>query len=113
MGRTIAKGVQPIPLGAALPIEIQTTNFNADSNKAYFCNTTSSTITLLLPLNPVMGDTVRVFDVAGAFDTNNLTIGRNGKPIMGLAEDLTVSTEGAAFDLVFYDDVQGWRLYTI
>ena len=47
------------------------------------------------------------------FDSNSLTIGRNGNPIMGDAADLTVNTEGAAFELVFYDGTQGWRIITI
>jgi hypothetical protein len=32
---------------------------------------------------------------------------------MGAAEDMTVNTEGAAFDLIFYDITQGWRVFTI
>jgi hypothetical protein len=51
-------------------------------------------------------------DYAGTFDTNNLTIARNGKPIQGLAEDLTVNQERAGFTLVFTDNTQGWLLET-
>ena len=32
---------------------------------------------------------------------------------MGDAADLTINTEGAAFELVFYDGSQGWRIITI
>ena len=51
--------------------------------------------------------------VSDTFDSNALTIGRNGNPIMGDAADMVVSTEGAAFELVFYDGTQGWRIITI
>jgi len=78
-----------------------------------FANTTSGAFTVTLPGSPVKGDSVRIFDVAKTFDSNNLTVDRNGNPIMGDAADLTVATEGAAFELVFYDGTQGWRIITV
>src|SRR6056300_758438 len=71
----------------------KTSSFNAAAGEGYFVDTTSSFI-----------------DVAGTFDTNNLTVDRNGKPIQGSATDLTVAVERAAFTLVFYNDTQGWVL---
>ena len=56
-------------------------------------------VTVALPASPNKGDTVRIFDVAKTFDSNSLTIARNGK-LMGDASDMTVGAEGAAFDLV-------------
>ena len=47
-------------------------------------------------------------DYAGTFDSNNLTVGRNSQPIMGVAENMTVATERAAFTLVYVDSTQGW-----
>jgi hypothetical protein len=113
MGREIAKGVQPVLAGIQLTNVEITVSDDADSNKAYWVDTSAGPLTLTLPANPVMGDLIRIFDVANSFDTNNLTLGRNGRPIMSGAEDLTVNTEGAAFDLVYYDNTQGWRVFTI
>ena len=76
----------------------------------YFVNTTSGAITMTLPSSPSLGDEVSIIDYAGTFDTNNLTVGRNSQPIMGSAADLTVSTERAAFTLVYVDSTQGWLL---
>ena len=65
---------------------------------------------MTLPSSPSLGDEVSIIDYAGTFDTNNLTVGRNSQPIMGSAADLTVSTERAAFTLVYSDSTQGWLL---
>ena len=76
----------------------------------YFMNTTSGAITLTLPGSPTLGDEISFIDYAGTFDTNNLTIARNGKNINGSAADLTVATERAANTLVYTDTTQGWLL---
>ena len=89
---------------------VKTTSFTSVASEGYFVNTTSGAITMTLPASPSIGDEVSVIDYAGTFDTNNLTVDRNGKPIQGSAADLTVSTERAGFTLVFVDDTQGWLL---
>lgn len=89
------------------------TNTNALASRYYFINTTAGAITLTLPVTATMGDTVRVIDGANTFDTNNLTIARNGHVIMGDAANLTVDTEGASFDLVYYNATHGWKLFSI
>jgi len=89
---------------------IKTSAFNATAGEGYFVNTTSAAITATLPASPTLGDEVVFVDYAGTFDTNNLTVARNGNPIQGSATDLTVSTERAGFTLVFVDSTQGWVL---
>jgi len=86
----------------------QTSNFAAVAGKGYFTDTTSSAITATLPASATLGDEITFVDVAGTFDTNNLTVARNGHKIQGDASDLTVSVERAAFTLVYYDVNQGW-----
>ena len=80
------------------------------SGQGYFVNTTSSAFTMTLPSSPSLGDFVQIIDYAGTFDSNNCTIGRNSQPIQGAAADLTVSTERAAFTLVYVDSTHGWLL---
>ena len=89
---------------------VKTGNFTAVASEGYFVNTTSGAITATLPASPTQGDEIAFIDYAGTFDTNNLTIARNGKPIQGDASDLTVATERAGLTLVFVDDTQGWLL---
>jgi len=86
----------------------QTSNFAAVAGKGYFTDTTSSAITATLPASATLGDEITFVDVAGTFDTNNLTVARNGHKIQGDASDLTVSVDRAAFTLVYYDVNQGW-----
>ena len=89
---------------------IKTTTYTAAAGEGIFANTSGGAWTLTLPSSPSIGDEVSVVDYAGTFDTNNLTIGRNGKNIQGSAADLTVATERAGFTLVFTDNTQGWLL---
>ena len=89
---------------------VQTGNFNANVGEGYFVNTSSAAITATLPGSPVLGDFISFIDYAGTFDTNNLTVARNGNNIQGTAADLTVATERAGFTLVYTDGTQGWLL---
>jgi len=89
---------------------IKTTAYTASAGEGVFVNTTSSAFTITLPSSPSLGDEVAIIDYAGTFDSNACTIGRNSQPIQGAAEDLTVSTERAAFTLVYVDGTQGWLL---
>jgi hypothetical protein len=83
---------------------------NAVAGNGYFCNTTGGAFTVTLPTAATIGDFISFIDYAGTFDTNNLTIGRNGHNIQGAAADLTVATERAGFTLVYVDATQGWLL---
>lgn len=83
---------------------------SVSAGEGYFINTTSAAHTITLPSSPSIGDEISVIDYAGTFDTNNLTVGRNGENIQGSAADLTVATERAGFTLVYTDGTQGWLL---
>ncbi len=96
--------------GGAAWQAVQTSGFTAVAKQGYFCNTTSSAFTVTLPASATIGDFISFIDYAGTFDTNNLTIARNGHKIQGDASDLTVATERAGFTLVYVDATQGWLL---
>jgi hypothetical protein len=80
------------------------------ANDRYFINTTAAAQTATLPASPQVGDQVSIVDLAGTFDTNNLTVGRNSLKIMGLTEDLVISTEDAGIQLVYTGATYGWKL---
>jgi len=73
-------------------------------------STTAAARVLTLPASPVVGDKVGWIDYDGTFATNNLTVGRNAKNIMGLAQDMVVSTNNANASLIYVDATKGWML---
>jgi hypothetical protein len=91
----------------------QSGSFTAVAFGGYFINTSSTAVSVTLPASPSVGDTVRLVDVASTFDSNALTVVRNGKLLMGGTSDMTVSTENAAFDLIFSGDTFGWRIFSV
>ena len=96
--------------GASWQAVITADPANAVAGNGYFCNTTGGAFTVTLPTVATIGDFISIIDYAGTFDTNNLTIGRNGHNIQGTAADLTVGVERAGFTLVYVDSTQGWLL---
>jgi len=88
---------------------IKTSDFTAVSGEGYFINTTSGAVTLTLPSSPSAGDIVAFKDYANTFDTNNLTLNRNGSNISGEAIDAIISVEGQAVTLVYSDATKGWQ----
>ena len=65
-------------------------------------------VTITLPASPAIGNEVHFIDSGSNLSSNNLTIGRNGSNILGSASDLTVSTNGSAFTLVYVNATRGW-----
>jgi hypothetical protein len=107
---TTASFTDPAAGGASWQAVITADPANAVAGNGYFCNTTSAAFTATLPTAASIGDFISFIDYAGTFDTNNLTIGRNGHNIQGTAADLIVATERAGFTLVYVDSTQGWLL---
>lgn len=99
--------------GVYKQVDVINTNYTASVFDQCWVSTTSTAVTVTLPSSPVKGDAVRFFDIGRTFASRNLTVARNGKPIQGDAADLTVNTNGAAFELVFYDNTYGWRIFSI
>ena len=88
----------------------KTNNFNAVAGEGYFINTTGGAVTATLPGSATLGDEIRFIDSSATADTHNIIIGRNSHKIQGLTSDMTISTERAAFGLVYSGATQGWLL---
>ncbi len=89
---------------------VVTSNTTMVAGRGYFVNTSGGAITMTLPASATIGDTVAIIDYGATADTNNITVGRNSHNIQGSGANLTVSTERAAFELIYVDSTQGWLL---
>ena len=110
---SLASGASQSGFGRAGSVNWQTSiktgDFTAVNGEGYFINTTSGGVTMTLPSSPSVGDIVAFKDYANTFDTNNLTIARNGSNISGEAADAVISVEGQAVTLVYGDSTKGWQ----
>tara|TARA_Y100001972_G_scaffold48921_1_gene60161 strand:+ start:1075 stop:2391 length:1317 start_codon:yes stop_codon:yes gene_type:complete len=84
------------------------TTTTAEAGKGYFINTFSSAHTINLPSSPSAGDTVAFVDYAGTFGTNNVTVGRGGSNIQGIADDATLDVSQRSTTFVYSDATKGW-----
>ena len=82
--------------------ESKSASFTAAARKNYFCDTSSNAIDVTLPSGTI-GDEIHFLDVAGTFDTNDLTLLAGSGKIQGVAANLDVSTERAGFSIVYYN----------
>jgi hypothetical protein len=96
--------------GGADSFSVKTTTYTAVNGDRIAANTTGGAFTITLPATPANGDTIYFLDYAGTFDTNNLTIARNGSNIESLAENMVCEVEDAAFLLVFVGSTIGWKV---
>jgi hypothetical protein len=65
---------------------------------------------LTLPASPVLGDKIKITDIAGTAFTTPVNIARNGERIQGLLEDLLFNVANQSIKLVYSNTTYGWRL---
>jgi hypothetical protein len=85
-------------------------NYNAVVNDRILADTTSTAITVTLPVlgGVLINDTIQIIDVASTAATNNITVARNGAKIQNIADDLTIDTNGAIVTLIYSGATYGW-----
>jgi phage baseplate assembly protein gpV len=88
------------------------TAYTASAGEQIFANTTANPITITLPTSPAIGDEITFIDARGTFNSNNLIVNRNGQPINTGTSNLTLTTNGQAFTLVYVDATRGWAYKT-
>ena len=110
---TLASGASQTGFGRTGTVNWNTTKITADPNTAasgvgYFTDTSGSAFNVTLPASPSAGDIVAVADYANNWNTNAVTILRNGKNIEGAASDFICNTKGSSVTLVYVDTTKGW-----
>ena len=83
-------------------VSVISTNTTAVSNSVYVLD---ADVTLTLPSSPLVGDSVKISNLSGDV---NCVVGSNGNNIMGVAQDLTLDTASASFELVYSGATKGW-----
>ena len=109
-------GNEPVTASGDTTVVITANNAGTAFTDSVSTNLSVSTITennvgdftVTLPASPVANTIIGILDNTSNFNNNNLTIGRNGNTIMGLAEDMTVSTKNISFELIF--NGKDWRI---
>lgn len=94
---TVATGGSPTPYTA------QGASFTAASNTRY--RLTANSLTVTLPASPSDGDWVELIG-----SVTGTTVARNGKTIMGLAENMTLDANPFALRLVYISSDNDWRI---
>lgn len=97
-----------LPAGGLTYIFTTTPITLADKQGA-LTDTSGGSFTVTLPATPATGAQVVVADAGSNWGTNNLTVGRNGSTIGGLAENLVCDITGASVQLVY--DGTTWEVY--
>ena len=86
----------------------KTAAFCAAAGSGYLVNTTSTAFAATLPASPTVGDQISFVDFAGTFDSNALTLGRNGKKIKAECKCGKLSSERGAVTVIYTGTTQGW-----
>lgn len=81
----------------------------ADADRFYLVANTG-VITLTLPATATNGRTIVLAD-GNNFASFNVTVGRNGKTIGNLAEDLILNVQGSRIELVYYNN--DWKVFIV
>ena len=97
------------PAGNVANYVFKTANYTTVAKEGVLADTSGGAFTVTLPATPSVGDLVVVADAGASWGTNNLTVGRNGSTIGGLAEDLVCNINGVSVTLVY--DGTTWEVY--
>lgn len=89
-------------LSNTVTAEVISTNTTAVAGRNYVL---TASLTLTLPASPVAGDQVGVQNSSG---TTTAVVGRNGRNIMSLAEDMTIDRTNVGITLMYADVTRGW-----
>jgi hypothetical protein len=105
-GTTWSSAVLP---AGGLTYVVKTSNYTTQDKEGVLADTSGGAFTVTLPATPATGAQVVVADAGASWGTNNLTVGRNGSTIGGLAENLVCDITGASVQLVY--DGSTWEVY--
>jgi hypothetical protein len=88
---------------------------NADTSAVsmyrYLADTSLAAITVTLPANPAVGDSILIIDAKGTFGTNNVIVSGNGSNINGVSDGLALDMNNLFITLTYSGSTtRGWQL---
>lgn len=92
--------------------QTRTANYTAVAGDRINANTGGGAFTITLPATPADYTEVTIADHAGTWESNNLTVARNGSNINGGTANLTCDIAAKQILLRFEGATIGWRIYT-
>jgi hypothetical protein len=97
-----------LPSTGPTPWVVITADVTVVAGSRNLVDTTNAPVTITLPISPTLGHEVMIIDASGTTETNNIVIDSNGENIQGQAENLIISVNRAAFQVVYYNSTNGW-----
>ena len=97
-------------VGSGLSTAILSTGSTLSVGTEYHANTATAAFTATLPSAPVDGSHIRIVDVKGTFDTNNLTVSRGGSDTIEGSTSVLLSSENGVFDFHYDSGETRWSL---
>ena len=88
---------------------VKTSPLTAAAGTGYFLNTSGGAITVTLPASPSAGDVVAFKDYRNSWDSNNVTVARNGSKINGSSGCAVLDTKDQSVTLIYIDSTMGWK----
>jgi hypothetical protein len=79
----------------------KTANYTAVAGDIVYVDTSAIAITILLPASPATGSTVWVMDANNNATVNNITVGRNGSTIDGVAADFIIDVNAGKMEFIY------------
>ena len=97
--------------GGSNPWTRKTTAYTSAVGDQLIADTSGGVYTITLPASPSEGDSIKIGD-GGDWETNNLTVARNGSNIEGSADDFILNLKGIIVEFVYEDSTDGWQVYS-
>ena len=108
--KTDGSGALSWTTAAGLSTATLSTADTLSAGTEYHTDTSGAAFTLTLPSAPSDGTEIRIVDVKGTFDTNNVTVNRDGTDTIQGSTSVTLSSENGVFDFHYDAGENRWTL---
>lgn len=90
--------------------QVINSNTTATSNVGYIANTSAGSFTIILPENPVVGESVAIIDGEESFKRNGVTVSGGVELIEGRSDNMLLNVDRASVLFRFIGSAYGWKV---